>query len=586
MKDQLTLEQLQGFFEVALDLLCIADTDGNFIKVNRAWEDILGYRAEDLEERKFLEFVHPDDYDATIAVMSKLERQELVINFTNRYRAKDGSYRYIEWRSHPHGKLIYAAARDITERKTTEDALRESEARTRAMVEAIPDTFYLFSKEGCYRDVQVKDDALLHPAEREAYRAGQLIGQNVGSLLPPEISGLLLETINRVLTGGELQVVEYSLTVNGSKKHFEARMVATNADEVVSIVRDVTATRESEAELKYLSLHDPLTGLYNRAYFEDELVRLEDGRQYPVTIISADLDGLKLINDVLGHKDGDNLLLSCAGVLKESLRSSDVLARVGGDEFAIILPRTGREEGEKVIDRIRHQVEQYNRLYSALPLSISLGLAVAESSLQPLEELYSEADRGMYKDKLQRSRDARDEIVRALLASLFLREGMGEAQNEQVQEFCIKMGQKAKLSENQLADLHLLAQVYDLGKVTVEEGIFYKEGKLTEAEWEEIRQHSEKGYHIAAASSDLSGVADLILRHHENWDGSGYPLGLQGEEIPIECRILAVVDAYNAMVNKRSYGPVLSTLEAIQELDRCAGRQFDPAMVPLLAAVV
>lgn len=584
--DKLHSDALQGFFDVALDLLCIADIEGNFIKVNKAWEDILGYTTRELETRQFLEFVHPDDLEDTMEAIKALAEKQPVLNFTNRYRCKDGSYRYIEWRSHPHGGVIYAAARDITERKKAEDALRENEARSRALVEAIPDILFRFSRSGKCLDVQVKDENLLSDMIRDYDHREKLIGRKVSDIFDYSTAGLILKMIGKAVDSGKLQVLEYMGQGSSQGRYFEARLVSTGNDEVVSIVRDVTDAKHSEARLKYLSLHDSLTGLYNRAYFENELNRLEGGRDYPVAFISADLDGLKLINDTLGHKEGDSFLLACAGVLRESVRSSDVLARVGGDEFALILPNTDQKAGSDLLMRIRSQVEQYNRGHSALPLSISMGLAVSEGPLKPLEEAYQEADRLMYKDKLKRSKMARDEIVRAMLASLFVRDSMSEGFNDQVQGLCIKMGQRAGLSEDQLVNLQLLAQVYDLGKVTIPEAILNKQEKLTEPEWEAVRQHPEKGYRIASASSNLSGIAELILLHHENWDGSGYPLGLTGEDIPIECRILAVVDAYIAMVSSRLYGRNLSKSEAIYELDYCAGRQFDPRLIPLLASVV
>lgn len=578
--------ELQRFFDLALDLLCITDLDGNFTRINKAWETILGYSIEELENSRFLDFVHPDDLQSTLDTMSKLGQQEQILNFINRYRCRDGSYRYIEWRSQPYGNSIYAAALDITDRQCAEDTLRKSEARNRALVEAIPDILFRYNQRGDYLDIQVKDEEMLHPMARDAMQKMDLIGKNITDLLPIDVADLLLDVIAEAIETGEPQIAEYTYKVEGQIRHYEARLASTGKDEVVSIVRDITEAKHTEQELKYLSLHDPLTGLYNRNYFENELERLGGSREYPIAMISADLDGLKLVNDTLGHKEGDRFILACAAVLKGSTRGSDILSRVGGDEFALILPHTSEEMAESIIERIRSQVEKHNELREGLPLSISLGMAVSDNPRQPLEEVYAAADRAMYKDKLGRSKEARGSIVRALLAQVYEGESSIAGYSEKIQEHCIMLGQKYNLDDNQMADLALLAQVYELGKVTVPRSILEKKEKLTEQEWEIIRQHAEKGFRIAFASPDLAHIADLLLRHHENWDGNGYPLGLAEEEIPLECRILSVVNAYYAMTNPRPYAKTFNREEALRELELCSGSQFDPQVVEAFKALI
>jgi diguanylate cyclase (GGDEF)-like protein/PAS domain S-box-containing protein len=172
-----------------------------------------------------------------------------------------------------------------------------------------------------------------------------------------------------------------------------------NEIEVVGVSRNIEQRKEQEQKIIYLSLHDQLTGLYNRHYFVNELERLSGSRDYPIAIISADLDNLKSINDSLGHSEGDLYLKACANIFKDSLRNYDLLARVGGDEFALVLPRTERQSAEIIIRRIRDQIENYNKKHSGTPLSISIGLAISDSLDQPLTEAFNEADRLMYEEK-------------------------------------------------------------------------------------------------------------------------------------------------------------------------------------------
>ena len=305
-----------------------------------------------------------------------------------------------------------------------------------------------------------------------------------------------------------------------------------------------------------------------------------------MAIISADLDGLKLINDTLGHKEGDRTLKVCAAVLKKALRKSDIIARVGGDEFVLLMPRTGQEAMEEVAARIRLEIETYNRQHRDLPISMSIGMAVSKGPAQSLEETYKTADSLMYRDKLNNSENARNRIVRALLAGLAEREYFSADHTERLQELRWKLGQRAGLNMHQLTDLQLLAQVHDLGMVGVPDNLLTKKDNFTEEEWEVVCRHPEKGFRIAGSSPDLSHVADLILRHHENWDGSGYPLGLQGKAIPIECRILAIVNAYDAMINPGPEGKSMSIAAAAAELINYAGTRFDPELVDLFLSVL
>lgn len=387
--------------------------------------------------------------------------------------------------------------------------------------------------------------------------------------------GLVLEMIRR---DGSTFFAEISISLTKDKN---GRVTGFKG-----IGKDVTDRIRYEQRLEYLSMHDQLTGIYNRTFFEAELSRFEESRDYPVTIISADLDGLKLVNDTMGHDTGDRLLVGCAEVLKKSIRRSDILARVGGDEFSIILPATGKTTAENVVRRIRQNISEYNRRHRDLPLGISIGVATTANHKESLKQLFKKADDMMYRDKLYRSGSSRGKIVQSLLAALAERDYITEGHARRLEELCRAVGEEINLSSRQLSDLALLAQVHDLGKVGIPDHILFKPGPLTAAEWEIMRGHPEKGYRIASSSADLSGVAELILKHHERWDGSGYPLGLKKTEIPVECRILSIVDAYDAMTNKRPYNRTRSAAEALKELEDNAGSQFDPHLVPVFIAII
>lgn len=362
------------------------------------------------------------------------------------------------------------------------------------------------------------------------------------------------------------------------------RDASGNITGAIESIRDITDRKRYEEQLKYLSLHDQLTGLYNRTFFEAEILRLNNSREYPITVISADVDNLKLFNDTLGHDRGDELLKACAAVLKQALRKSDILARVGGDEFAAILPRTDEKTGAEIAKRINHYASLYNSRHTDLHLSISAGAATAESRAVSLAQALKTSDDLMYRQKFQHG--ARSQVVNTLMAALAERDYITEGHARRLAELCLVLGRQVDLSAQQLNNLTLLAQVHDLGKVGIPDGILFKKGPLSKEEWEIMRQHPEKGYRIAIASPDLSGIANLILKHHERWDGNGYPLGLKGRDIPVECRILAIADAFEAMTSDRPYRRAMSREEALKELQRYAGNQFDPELVDLFVSLL
>ncbi len=574
---------------------CLYDQDWTMIYMGSDVDNITGYPSSDFinnKVRSYASVIGKDDNNNDEIIARAIETGD-IWDIEYRVIRKDGAVRWVHERGRgvkdEEGNVIYVDGLilDITDRKIVEEQLKESELRNRALVGAIPDLLFRYNIDGIYLDAVIKDEKLLHLKARQLHKSKALVGKSINEVLSAEIAETLLNVIGRALASGEIQVIEYSYPVDGKDYYFEARLSPIGNAEVVSIVRDITDRKNYLADLERISLHDQLTGLYNRHYFENELERMSLSRDYPITIISADLDGLKLINDTLGHAEGDRYLETGAELLKSALRASDILARVGGDEFAIILPRTDREAAEELVARLRARIDHYNNQQQEIPISISIGLAVSPAQESSLEETYKEADNAMYKDKLKRSQLARARIVDSLVTALSTRKNLGEGNSGQVQDLAERFGRHLQLGEKELSNLQLLAKVYDLGKVNMPDQLVHsslkvKEGELNDAEdaeREAIRRHPEIGYRIATSSPEFSGVADLILHHHENYDGSGYPLGIKGDEIALECRILAIIIAYSAMTNQRPYAKKLKSAEALEELQRCAGSQFDPQLV-------
>ena len=355
---------------------------------------------------------------------------------------------------------------------------------------------------------------------------------------------------------------------------------------VEGIARDISQSKRMEEQLKYFSLHDSLTGLYNRNYYEEEMRRIETGRYKSAAVIVCDLDGLKFVNDTIGHEKGDILLCEVAKIIKKSMRASDLIARVGGDEFAVILPDISEQMTQNIYKRIMNKIQNFNMKHQETVLSLSVGIALSKGESINMAELFKEADDMMYREKLNQRQSARSAIVETLMKALQARDFITEGHADRLQDLVVKLGEAIGLNEQKLSDLRLFARFHDIGKVGISDCILFKPDSLTTDEYNDMKKHCEIGYKIAQCSPDLTQISDWILKHHEYWNGRGYPIGLKETDIPLECRMLGIADAYDAMVSDRPYRKGLSKEVAVQRLMSAAGGQFDPDLVPKFIEII
>ncbi|HWR44684.1 diguanylate cyclase [Sporomusa sp.] len=468
--------------------------------------------------------------------------------------------------------LVRSYKNELQERRQAEAALKTSQASNQALINAIPDPMFIIKRDGKFVDYKASKEQLFMSPD-------WFLGKTVFELFPAEIATKMQHSVELVLASGDIQNFEYQLTVHGEVEHYEVRIVVSGEDEVLAINRNITDRKRMEERLKFLSLHDALTEVYNRAYFEEQMKQIQRLSNGSAGIIICDVDGLKMVNDTLGHTMGDTVLRAVAGILKSCCSSSDLIARIGGDEFAILLPGNSLKEIASCCQRVRENIDSYNAQNPTVPISLSIGLAVCTQPPLDIDALLKQADDSMYREKLHRQKSTRSAIVKALMKALEARDYITEGHGDRLQDLIEAFADVLELPETSIADLRLLARFHDIGKVGIPDGILFKPDRLTEEEWVIMRQHCEIGYRIAVSAPDLVPIADWILKHQEWWNGQGYPLGLAGEAIPIECRMLSIVDAFDAMTSDRPYRQALSKEEAIAELYRCAGRQFDPNLV-------
>ncbi|MBK5246392.1 MAG: diguanylate cyclase [Peptostreptococcaceae bacterium] len=330
-------------------------------------------------------------------------------------------------------------------------------------------------------------------------------------------------------------------------------------------------------ELQYLSEHDQLTNLYNRKYYEEKLIRLDTENNLPLSVIVANINGIKLINDSFGHAAGDAMIKAVADVLTKGSRNKDVICRLAGDEFIIMSPATDTVETEKIMDHIKEIAAQGK--VGQLEISVSLGYDIKTDSEENIIEIIKKAEDYMYRKKLYDSPNMRGKTINTIITTLHEKNKREEQHSRRVSQLCEQMGEALGLNEDKVNELKTVGLLHDIGKIAIDEAILNKNGTLNAEEWVEIRKHPEIGYRILSTVNNMSEMAEFVLSHHERWDGKGYPQGLSGEQIPLQSRIIGIADAYDAMISERSYKKALTKEEAIQELTANAGTQFNAECV-------
>ena len=353
---------------------------------------------------------------------------------------------------------------------------------------------------------------------------------------------------------------------------------------MVGTYTDITERKQAEKELRYLSFHDRLTGLYTRDYFVGELNKLDRKDNLPVSIIMADINGLKLVNDKFGYRKGNELLNQVAMIIRAACRNSDLFSRWGEDEFAIFLPNTDEETSMIVCSKIRSICKDMKD--SPLQPNLALGVATKNVDWEDIQEVLREAENRMYKNKLMEGKSSRSSLITSLQQTLSEKTDETEEHTRRMKGLALRIGQALGLSDSMLDELVLVSILHDIGKIAIPDSILNKPEGLNDKEWEVMRKHSEISQRIALSTPDLAHIAYAVLSHHERWDGGGYPNQLKGHDIPLVSRIIAVIDAFDVMTHERPYKKAISSKEALEELKRCAGSQFDPSIVEVFVETV
>jgi diguanylate cyclase (GGDEF)-like protein/PAS domain S-box-containing protein len=410
----------------------------------------------------------------------------------------------------------------------------------------------------------------------------EVSAENDDKLLPPKSIKRMEKAYHTALRGNKEFEIEVEAVTKGNDilTLLIKAVIETDGKKPVKMLatcQDITSRKEHLEHIEYISYHDQLTGLYNRRFFEEELSRLDVQRNYPLAVIMADINGLKLANDTFGHTEGDRMLVNASEVLKHAVRKDDIIARIGGDEFMILLPKIEKDAVVKIMGRILEDTKSFQT--TTLPLSIALGSAIKNDGKISSDELFKSAEDEMYRNKLHEVSSRRNEAIKIISDTLYEKNKREEAHSERVGQISVMLGTAVGLTRPELNELKTLGLMHDIGKIAVEDEYLNKPSALTAEEFENIKKHPEAGFRILSTSTDMSDLAEYVLSHHERWDGKGYPRGLAGEEIPLMARIVAIAESYDAMTSKAPYRRPLPHNKAYLEIRKNSGSQFDPVLV-------
>ena len=564
------------------------DINGKYVVANQSFanetahskDDIIGKTCYDLFPKDFADLYNAKDQSV------------MTTGFTESFEAKLEDKIYREFKKPVRDASdniigITGYSWDINQDKKIQDALNESERSKGVLLANLPGMAYrsdfeydlsmLFVSEGCYN--------------LTGYTAEELLRKTPSyyDLILPGYKQTLLKKWKEALPSNCFTTDEYPImTASGEVKwvweqYQEVYDENQNAIATEGLIIDVTARKLAEEKITYLSYHDQLTGLYNRRFYEEECRRLDNPRNLPITVVMADINGLKLVNDAFGHLAGDELIRKMADTFRRECRADDIIARIGGDEFVILMPGTDAKKAKKIIERISAAIALEN--IGDIVCSASFGWKTKRRSEDVLQQIYSMAENQMYRHKLSESQVARDDTIKAAAKKLYEKDAGAQRHSERVSELCVEIGEAMDMSQADLNELRAAGLLHDIGKAGINVKLLNKQEQLAPAEILILKRHPEIGYQILRSVNEFASIAETVLCHHERVDGKGYPRKLKGKKIPLFARIIRVADAYESMTDPKGERK-LTPIEATEELKKKADTEFDGAIVKIFVAKV
>jgi len=577
--------QYRGLFKMSKTMMFLLDSKtGQIVDANDATLEKYGYTLEEIKEINIKD-INTLSNEETQAELDKARNEETNY-FEFKHILKNGDIIDVEVHSGPvelNGEqYILTSVFDMTELMKKERKFRDVDEKLKATLLSVGEGIIVTDKSSRITLINEKAMDILNnkidPTGKRIFDVFEIQSTSQDCSFK-DIFINCLENRVSFKSDDTFKLIKEDQLKNTSI-HFNISPINFEEDKnhgAILVIRDVTLEKADKDQIRFISHHDYLTSLYNRLFFEEQLTRLNTSRQLPLTIILGDVNGLKLLNDTFSHFDGDNLLVEVGKILKKATRSEDIVARWGGDEFAILLPQTSFEDAMTVYKRIKDLCEK--SMYKPIAPSISLGCATKTNESEDIFEVLKIAEERMYKEKLQEGSSMRDSLITSLESTLHKKSNESIKNRKIKMELSSKFADKLELNQDNSKTLALITRLHDIGKISIDNDILRKPEELNEEEWEKIRQNPEVGSRIAKSIPELQHLSEVILYQHEHYDGTGYPSKLIGKNIPFLARVITIVDAYEIMINGRVYKDPISHEEAIKELLKKSGKQFDPDLV-------
>jgi len=563
--------------------IAVFDKNMNYVYVSQKFIDVYNIQGENIIGKNHYE-MFPSTPERIKAVHARAMNGEVLSSDDEVFVRPDGVAENTRWECRPWyainnevgGIVLYTEI--TTKAKQQEKIIKENQQLLKTLLSqaAVGICYGPINNE--FKQVNEKLCKIL------GYTQKQLSNLSIESLVYKEDLDKLKSKKNKMIGDGlddftmEIRFLKYDQSIIWANVTFsKIEMETLTIPYIMIVVEDITERKQIEKEMHYLNYHDQLTGVYNRRFYEEELRRLDTKRNLPISLVVADANGLKLINDAFGHMHGDTMIKEIASIIKGECRADDIVARIGGDEFVVLLLKTNKDKAQLIVDRIHQRLAALS--VQNAPISISAGISTKTLEHQSMIDVFSDAEANMCRRKLNFRSKTMNETIQIILDTFFNTHVTEKEHATRVSEMSYEMGKLMHFEVNQLNKLKMAGLMHDIGKVNIPVSILNKVSDLSKVEWDEIMKHTEVGYRILSAVNEFAEISEHVLAHHERWDGKGYPKGLSKEEIPLAARIIAVVDAFDTIVHDQAYSGAKTIDEAIDELHKQSNKQFDPYVV-------